>query len=66
MTNTQPKVVLDAKYSVSETAKLLGVHRNTIRNLAEAKQLAFGIRKHNTRQKFFWGREILRFWMAEA
>ena len=53
MTSTRPNVVLDAKYSVSETAKLLGVHRNTIRNLAEAKQLAFGIRKHNMRQKFF-------------
>ena len=66
MTSTRPNVVLDAKYSVSETAKLLGVHRNTIRNLAEAKKLAFGVRKHNTRQKFFWGREILRFWMAEA
>ena len=66
MTSTRPNVVLDAKYSVSETAKLMGVHRKTIRNLAEAKQLAFGVRKHNMRQKFFWGREILRFWMAEA
>lgn len=66
MTSTKPNVVLDAKYSVAETAKLLGVHRNTIRNLADSNQLAFGIRKHNTRQKFFWGREILRFWMAEA
>ena len=53
MTSTRPNVVLDAKYSVAETAKLLGVHRNTIRNLADSKQLAFGIRKHNTRQKFF-------------
>lgn len=66
MTSTRPDVVLDAKYSVSETAALLGVHRNTIRNLANAKKLAFGIRKHNIRQRFFWGREILRFWMAEA
>lgn len=66
MTSTRPNVVLDAKYSVSETAKLLGVHRNTIRNLANDKKLAFGIRKHNIRQRFFWGREILRFWMAEA
>lgn len=66
MTSTRPDVVLDAKYSVAETAKLLGVHRNTIRNLTKAEKLSFGIRKYNIRQKFFWGREILRFWMAEA
>lgn len=65
MTSTRPNVVLDAKYSVAETAKLLGVHRCTVHRMTIADKLKCGKRRSNNRS-FYWGREILRFWMAEA
>ena len=33
MTSTRPDVVLEAKHSVAETAKLLGVHRCTVHGI---------------------------------
>lgn len=65
MTSIPPNVVLNAKYSIAEAADLLGVHRNTIRNLTNAKKLKCGTRRY-TGRKFYLGSEIIRFWNAEA
>lgn len=63
MVTTEPKVNKDGRYSVEETAVLLGVHRNTVLRYTKQGKLLFGIRRSNTR-KFYTGSEILRFWRA--
>lgn len=64
MVSVAPEVQLTGKYSSAETAKLLGVHRNSIINYTRAGLLKYGIRKSNGR-KFFRGVDILYFWRSE-
>ena len=55
MIATEPNVAKTGRYSLEETAKLLGVHPNTIIRYA----------KMGNRRKFYTGMEILRFWRSE-
>lgn len=64
MVNEQPKVTPQARYNVSQTAALLGMHRNTITRKTEAGQLRCGYRK-DTMARFYKGAEIIRFWRQE-
>ena len=63
MIPTEPKVALTARYSLEETAQILGVHPNTVIRYAKQGKIRFGIRRTN-RRKFYTGQEILRFWRA--
>ena len=60
----EPKVQPNGRYSVKETAKLLGVHRNTLLKYTNKGTIRCGIRRSTTR-KFYTGMEIIRFWRAQ-
>ena len=64
MIATEPNVAKTGRYSLEETAKLLGVHPNTIIRYAKMGKLRYGVRRTNSR-KFYTGMEILRFWRSE-
>ena len=64
MVNEEPKVADYGRYSIDETCKLLGIHRNTLLRWSKAGIIRFSIRR-GTMRKFYLGREIKRFWRAE-
>lgn len=61
ITATRPKVDANGYYSVTDTAKLLGVHRNTVLRYAMSGALNF-CNRADTYRKLFRGSEIIRFW----
>lgn len=61
MTNEQPQVSRTGKYSVMETSRKLGIHRNTLNRYVTAGIIKCKRSKINNR-KFFTGEEILRAW----
>lgn len=61
---TEPRVVNNGRYSVTETSKVLGIHRNSLRKYTEQGFIKCGFRKHTAR-KFYLGSEILKFWRAQ-
>ena len=63
MVNVEPNVAISGRYSVEETAKLLGVHRNSILRYTNEGKLRFGVRRGNSR-RYYTGAEILRFWRS--
>ena len=63
MVAIEPKVNKYGRYSLEETAVLLGVHRNTILRYANSGKMSFTVRR-GTSRKCFTGAEILRFWRA--
>lgn len=63
MIETEPKVKPEGLYSVTQTAIILGVNRQTIRRYAKNGDLKFKIRKATLR-KVIKGSEILRFWRS--
>lgn len=64
ITSTEPAIAPTGKYSIPETCKLLGIHRNTLRLYTQAGKIKCGFRRA-TGRKFYTGREILRFWKTE-
>ena len=61
MVTEQPKVQPNSRYTVTETCKLLGIHRNSLLNYTKAGRIKSGVRK-STAKKFYLGSEILNFW----
>jgi len=59
MTNTRPNVALDGRYSMVETAALLGVDRRTIYRWRKSGYLKQKRRRFNNRP-FITGREIIK------
>ncbi len=53
------------RYSVTETAGILGIHRNTLRRYTDRGLIRCGFRR-GTGRKFYLGSEIRRFWSAMA
>lgn len=64
ITPDEPKVAPTGRYSITDTCKMLGIHRNTLRLYTLAGKIKCGFRRHSGR-KFYFGSEILRFWKAE-
>lgn len=64
ITSMEPKVNAAGRYSVTETCKALGIHRNTLRRFTDEGLINCGFRKATAR-KFYNGNEILRFWRAQ-
>ena len=64
MNQEKPKVVASGKYSVADTCKILGIHRNTLRKYTQEGAIKCGYYK-STRTKFYYGSEILKFWTSE-
>lgn len=63
MTTTRPHVALDGHYSISETASLLGVHRNTIRRWIDSGYMKEKSYRHSKRP-FVVGTEIIKIFNA--
>lgn len=65
MVNEEPKVPPTARYSIGEAARILGVHRNTLRRHTNTGPTGINCehRKYNGR-KFYTGLEIVKFWKA--
>lgn len=61
MTAYRPDVVLNARYSVKETAALLGIHPNTVRNYVKGHKLRVEYCKANGRPRCT-GAAILKLW----
>lgn len=61
MVTELPKVQPGSRYTVTETCKLLGIHRNTLRKYTDAGRIKSGVRK-STAKKFYLGSEIINFW----
>lgn len=64
MTAIEPTVQKTARYSVTETSKLLGIHRNTLTRYTIQGLIKCGYRASNAR-KFYKGIDILAFWSAQ-
>ena len=60
----QPIVRPNARYTVTETCNLLGIHRNTLRRYTMMGRIKLGVRK-STARKFYLGSEILNFWTRQ-
>lgn len=61
ITATEPDVSETGRYSVTETCRKLGIHRNTLRKYTSLGLIRCGMRRQ-TERKFYSGREILKFW----
>ena len=61
MVNEQPNVRPTGRYSVADTCRLLGIHRNTLLNHTKAGHIK-SMRNKATMAKFYIGREITKFW----
>lgn len=65
ITAIEPNVSLTGRYSITETANLLGIHRNTLRKYTMDNLIRCSYRR-GTFRPFYTGREILRFFKAEV
>lgn len=65
ITTEEPKVSLTGRYSVMQTSQALGIHRNTLQKYTDCGFIKCRFRR-NTKQKFYLGSEIMRFWQAQS
>ena len=56
-----PEIPKNNRYSIQETCKILGIHRNTLLKYTENGVIKCGFRLA-TAKKFYTGAEIMRFW----
>nr|DAI80614.1 MAG TPA: helix-turn-helix domain protein [Caudoviricetes sp.]DAT49933.1 MAG TPA: helix-turn-helix domain protein [Caudoviricetes sp.] len=61
MTNEEPKVADAGRYTMTETCKALGIHRNTLRRWVQAGKMKVKFRRIDNR-KVIDGAEIKRAW----
>lgn len=60
MIMNRPKINPESRYSVTQSAKLLGIHRNTIRNYCNSGIIKFSYRIG--KRKVIEGRELMKLW----
>lgn len=63
MTFEEPRVSPAGRYTPTQTSKLLGIHRNTLRLYLLKGWIKCGMRRY-TGRRFYTGAEILRLWRA--
>lgn len=61
MTKEEPKVADAGRYTMTETCKVLGIHRNTLRRWLQAGKMKVKFRRIDNR-KVIEGAEIKRAW----
>ena len=64
ITAIEPQVNLTGRYTVTQTCKHLGIHRNTLRRYTDEGFIKCSFRKESAR-KVYLGKEILRFWNSQ-
>lgn len=65
MVNEEPVVSLSARYTIAQTAKFLGMSRNTIKKYTEIGELK-SITHKSTGKTLYEGMAILKFWRTKA
>lgn len=60
ISSSKPKIDPSARYGVQQAAKVLGVHRNTIRMYCNSGLIQFTYRIG--KRKMILGQELLRIW----
>ena len=61
LTGSRPDVERDRRYTIAETCKSLGIHRNTLSKYAE-DHLIVPVLHSATNRQYYTGAEIIRFW----
>ena len=61
MTKVEPKVADSGRYTMTETCKALGIHRNTLRRWLQAGKMKVKFRRIDNR-KVIEGSEIKKAW----
>lgn len=61
MSTIEPQVSDTGRYSINDASRILGIHRNTLRNHTENGFIKCGFRRTNGR-RFYTGSEIKRYW----
>lgn len=64
ITSIEPKVSDSGRYTVTETCRALGIHKDTLRKYTDENRIKCGFRRDSYR-KFYKGSEIKRFWKAQ-
>ena len=64
MTANEPLVAPNSRYSIEETCRLLGIHRNSLKKYTDEGRIKSGIRK-STGRRFYLGSEISKFWFNQ-
>ncbi len=64
MIATEPKIVPTGRYSIKEACEKLEISRRSLDRYTKDGRLKFGIRRA-TGKKFYLGRELLKFWIAQ-
>lgn len=64
ITSIEPKVDRMARYTPTEAAQLLGIHRDTLLKYTRQGWIRAGQHKV-TGRRFYLGAEIVRFWKAK-
>jgi len=63
MTPTMPNVPDTGRYSVMQTARVLGIHRNTLERYRRDQRIKCGWRSDKV-TKYYTGKEIKRLWLT--
>ena len=63
VTAIEPQVAPTGRYSVGETCKHLGIHRNTLRKYTDEGHIKCGFRRKR-REKYIQVRRYSRFWKS--
>ena len=63
VTSNEPMVMPNNRYTINETCAILTINRKTLAKYTKAGLIECGTRP-KTLQKFYTGREIMRFWKA--
>lgn len=64
ITATKPNVSLDGRYTVTQTCKALGIHRNTLARYTASHAIKCSYRKADHR-KVYTGENIIRLWKSQ-
>ncbi len=61
MVNEQPNVNPTGRYSVTDTCRLLGIHRNTLLKHTKIGHIKV-MKNKTTKKKIYVGQAIIEFW----
>ncbi len=64
ITASEPNVALTGRYSITQAASALGIHRNSLLKYTNSGMIKCGYRK-TTARKFYTGVELMKFWRAQ-
>lgn len=60
MINDMPNINSSSRYSTTETANILGIHRTSLWRATKDGLILCNV--HKSGRRFYYGREIIRFW----